>query len=65
MLLPQANSFYTLMLLIVLLGIMDGIWLSYRVTIATDLAESSKFSNQASGYYHAAMSPTAIGSFLT
>ncbi len=53
------------MLLIVLLGIMDGIWLSYRVTIATDLAESSKFSNQASGYYHAAMSPTAIGSFLT
>jgi len=43
---------------------MDGIWLGYRVTIATDLAESSEYSNQASGYYHAAMSPMAIGLIL-
>lgn len=42
------------------MGIMDGIYLAYRMTIATELAESSELSNQASGYVHAAMAPMAM-----
>lgn len=47
------------------MGIMDGIYLAYRMTIATELAESSELSNQASGYVHAAMAPMAMGKKLT
>lgn len=47
------------------MGLMDGIYLAYRMTIATELAESSELSNQASGYVHAAMAPMAMGKNLT
>ena len=42
---------------------MDGIWLGFRGTIATDLAESSRFASQAVGYHHFAMAPMSIGNF--
>ena len=42
-----------------ILGLLDGIWLSYRGIICTDLAESSKFANQANGYYHLFLFPMA------
>ena len=58
--LPFSANFYVMMLELCIMAVMDGIWLSFRGTIATDLAGSSRLSAQASGYYHFAMAPTSI-----
>lgn len=68
MTLPLATNFYVFIFQISILAVMDGIWLGFRSTIATDLAESSRYSGQASGYYHFTMAPTSISNieiFLT
>jgi hypothetical protein len=49
---------------LVILGLLDGIWLSFKVPIACDLVESSALGNQAQGYYHAAMMPMSIGKYI-
>lgn len=45
---------------IIILGIFDGILLSFIVPIAYSLAGCHKLANQAIGYYHITMSVTAI-----
>ena len=57
---PFSNSFTVFVVLFTLMGVADGLLLCFIVTISCDLAESSKLSNQASGYYHAVISPTTI-----
>lgn len=57
---PFATSFYVFCIQLVILGVLDGIWLSFKVPIGCHLVGSSSLSNQATGYYHAVMAPMAI-----
>ena len=58
--LPFANNFYVLVFLFTVLGVVDGVAVSFIVPIAYDLAGSSKLTNQASGYFHTTISPTSV-----
>lgn len=57
---PFASHFYVLLVMMTILGIMDGILLCFIVPITCDLVESTKLSNQAAGYYHLICAPMAI-----
>ncbi|CAF0889545.1 unnamed protein product [Brachionus calyciflorus] len=57
---PFAKDYWAFMLEIVLLGIIDGILLSFIVPIAFSLAGCSRLANQAAAYYHITMSITSI-----
>ena len=59
-LLPFAQSFEALLVMIIILGIGDGVILCFIVPIACDLVKSAKLSNQATGYYHLIMTPGAM-----
>ena len=58
--LPFANNFYVLAFLFTILGTVDGVAISAIVPIAYDLSGSSQLANQASGYFHTAISPTSV-----
>ena len=60
---PYAPNFYVFIGQHIILGLLDGIWLSFKVPIACDLVESSVLGNQAIGYYHAVMMPMSIGNY--
>lgn len=57
---PFATNFYIFCVQLVILGALDGIWLSFKVPIAAHLAGSSALANQASGYFHTAMAPLTV-----
>ena len=57
---PFANNFGFLIIQVGLLGVFDGILLSFVVPISVDLAESTRLANQAAAYYHISMSLSVI-----
>ncbi|CAF0980612.1 unnamed protein product [Brachionus calyciflorus] len=57
---PFAKEYWAFMLEIVILGLIDGILLSFIVPIAFSLAGCSRLANQAAAYYHITMSITSI-----
>ncbi len=57
---PYAPSFTVFILQLIVLGLMDGIWLSFKVPIACDLVGSPGLVNSAIGYYHAVMAPMSV-----
>ena len=60
MLLPLAPNCYVLAFLFTVLGIADGIFISFIVPIAYDLSGSSKLTNQATGYFHSFLALTSV-----
>lgn len=57
---PYATSFYWFMLQLIILGALDGIWLSFKVPISRHLVGCPSLSNQGTGYYHTAMTLTVV-----
>jgi MFS family permease len=57
---PFATNFYIFLVQLIILGALDGIWLSFKVPIACHLVGSSALANQASGYFHTAMAPLTV-----
>ena len=50
-LLPFASNFFWLCVEILLMGVVDGLFLSFIVPIALDVTESHALSNHAIGYF--------------
>ena len=61
MMIPFANQFYILVIQLGFLGIMDGIYMCFIVTISFDLVKSSKLANQGCGFFHLLISPSVVG----
>jgi hypothetical protein len=49
--LPYVDSFWLLVLLLAVLGVFDGVWLTFLVPISFDVAESPTLANHAAGNY--------------
>jgi MFS family permease len=65
-LMPSVSSFEWLIVIISILGLCDGLYLCVLMPIIIDVTGSSNLSNQATGYYHAAISiPVVIGPVLS
>lgn len=45
---------------LIILGALDGIWLSFKVPISRYLVGCPSLSNQGTGYYHTAMTLTVV-----
>jgi hypothetical protein len=62
---PFAKSFYILLAQSALLGIFDGVYLSFIVPICFDITKSSTLANQAAGFHHFIISiPSVTGPVL-
>jgi hypothetical protein len=62
----HVNKSYELAILISILGICDGVYLSCLVPIVFEIANCPKLSNQLSGYYHSIIAiPVILGPSLS
>ena len=62
LMIPFINQFYMLVINQAFQGIFEGIYLSFIIPIACDIAGSSQLANQAIGYYHMSISiPVTLG----
>ena len=57
---PFATHFYTLLIQSALLGVFDGVYLSFIVPICSDITGSSKLANQAAGFHHMVISIPSV-----
>ena len=65
-LMAHVIDFYGLAMLIGVLGICDGIYLSCLIPIVLEIANCPKLTNQLSGYYHSIISiPVILGPALS
>ena len=63
---PHVIDYYGLAILIAVLGMCDGIYLSCLIPIVLEISNCPKLTNQLSGYYHSIISiPVILGPALS